>query len=125
LHVALDHGKGVITSMKRCPFCAEEIQDAAVKCKHCGEFLDSAKATARTEPQLKWYFKGVYLVIILGCIGPLGLPLIWWHPTMHRYWKIGLTLAICVLTWLTVIATVESLKVLKESYSDVQQMLDL
>ena len=31
--------------MKPCPMCAEPIEDAARKCKHCGEYLDeSARA---------------------------------------------------------------------------------
>lgn len=48
---------------KRCPFCAEEILVAAVKCKHCGTDLTQAVAVRRTTAIKTWFNLAVFTAL--------------------------------------------------------------
>jgi len=66
--------------MKKCPYCAEEIQDEAIKCKHCGEYLDKHEYNKYTASETKtkksspgcliWFIIFIILCFLLvkGCL---------------------------------------------------------
>lgn len=63
-----------MSATKDCPYCGETIQAVAVKCKHCGEYLDE-KVRAGRAPKEGFVhegcrsFMGILVVIGLLFVG--------------------------------------------------------
>ena len=95
--------------MKKCPYCTEEIQNDAIKCKHCGEFLTK-------KPQSKWYFRTSSLVIAFLCIGAFALPLVWFNPRFSQKTKILISVIVIILSYFLGILVARSLKTINSYY---------
>ena len=83
-----------IAVSKKCPYCAEQIQSDAVKCRYCGEILEELPKPTKA----KWHQSTTAIVIAILSLGPLALPMVWFNNRYSVITKIVITVLVIGLT---------------------------
>jgi TM2 domain-containing membrane protein YozV len=100
-----------------CPFCKEEIQEGALKCKHCGSMLVATGTDNMLTNENKSRIAAILLAFFLGGVGIYKFYL--------GSWGWGIIYLLFVWTFIpALISLVEFIRYLILSDSEFQQKVD-
>jgi hypothetical protein len=71
----------------------------------------------------KWYLKPAAVIIIILCVGPFALPLVWMSPAFKPAHKVMLTVFTIIFTILSVISIGKTSQLLMQEIAELKQAL--
>ena len=97
-----------------CPFCKEEVQEGALKCKHCGSMLTTTLNGSPEPASEKSKITAGILALLLGGFG------------IHKFylgsWGWGIVYIILILTYIpAILALIEAIRYFTLSDDDFKQ----
>jgi hypothetical protein len=80
-----------------------------IYCPYCGKGFELEQ-----KPKLKWYYTDWGLIVLVLCVLPFALPVVWLNPRYKPIVKIIISIVIIALTYWTVVQIMQVVQMMQQ-----------
>ncbi len=132
-------GTSPTASRIACRQCSERLDSGDNFCRYCGGLTEAGAAMVKVgklpppasreiaEKPLSWTeSRVVVLLLLFAVLGPIALPMLWRSRRFTRGWKIGLTVAVLLMTvalcWYSAKVVMDAWQKAVDEYNEYKRM---